>query len=383
MVKKQVRNTIIRVVCTALIFLLIVAFSDLVWVVLNAINSPERLTDDLLSPEAFGIVFLCCFVFVFYSFSHLAISYDRVLREASALEKNRLSNRMKKVVSLPSFWCELAIVLLLLFALPGGFFRVTGVYRIAAYPAVGIAFFLAHIAVVARWNIKNEKREKTGPFGIVKAVCVRILIFLVGALALPPVLGLAYSYLRLLSLFWNVAFFVSLGALILGLILFKYLRAVTKRKKLLKRLAKICEEKQYSLYCGKVYRSILFANEDPEITIRTGETTYECKLFSAWSKKTPLYLLKTGEAVADRAFRIGRVVLFHHMVSTRYAFEAEGKKFLILVPAPIFVYGTDGGRRSDLYDSARVGDYTIFSSAAFLHALDLDALDETDRKREW
>ena len=383
MVKKQVRNTIIRVVCTALIFLLIVAFSDLVWVVLNAINSPERLTDDLLSPEAFGIVFLCCFVFVFYSFSHLAISNDSVLREASALEKNRLSNRMKKVVSLPSFWCELAIVLLLLFALPGGFFRVTGVYRIAAYPAVGIAFFLAYIAVVTRWNIKNEKREKTGPFGIVKAVCVRILIFLVGALALPPVLGLAYSYLRLLSLFWNVAFFVSLGALILGLILFKYLRAVTKRKKLLKRLAKICEEKQYSLYCGKVYRSILFANEDPEITIKTGKQTYVCKLLSTRSKRTPLYILQDGEAVADHRFKIGRVVLFHHMVSTRYAFEAEGKKFLILVPAPIFVYGTDGGRRSDLYDSARVGDYTIFSSAAFLHALDLDALDETDRKREW
>ena len=375
MVKKQVRNTIIRVVCTALIFLLIVAFSDLVWVVLNAINSPERLTDDLLSPEAFGIVFLCCFVFVFYSFSHLAISYDRVLREASALEKNRLSNRMKKVVSLPSFWCELAIVLLLLFALPGGFFRVTGVYRIAAYPAVGIAFFLAYIAVVTRWNIKNEKREKTGPFGIVKAVCVRILIFLVGALALPPVLGLAYSYLRLLSLFWNVAFFVSLGALILGLILFKYLRAVTKRKKLLKRLAKICEEKQYSLYCGKVYRSILFANEDPEITIRMGETTYECKLFSAWSKKTPLYLLKTGEAVADHAFRIGRITLFHHLVSTRYAFESGGKKILILVPAPLFVYGRDGNRSYPLYTADRIGDYSVYGSTDFLNALDLDALD--------
>ena len=380
---KKIEKTVVQVVCTALIFLLIVAFSVLIWLCLDMINHPERIADEFLSPEAFAVVFLCCFVIVFYSFAHLALSLDPVLRESSVLEKNLLSKRMKKVVSLPAFWCELVVILTLLFVLPGGFFRVTGVYRIAAYPAVAVAFFLAYVAVVARRNLRIGMREKTSLRGILKAVGSRIAIFLVGAIALPPVLGLVISYLQLLTLFWNVAFFVTLGVLIACLTLFRFFRAIFKRKKLLKRLQKLCEEKQYSLFFERVYRSILFPNDEPEITIKTGKESYVCKLLSTRSKRTPLYILQDGEAVADHRFKIGRVVLFHHLVSTRYAFEAEGKKFLILVPAPVFVYGTDGGRRSDLYDSARVGDYTIFSSAAFLHALDLDALDETDRKREW
>lgn len=372
---KKTERTVVQVVCTALIFLLIVAFSVLIWLCLDMINHPERIADEFLSPEAFAVVFLCCFVIVFYSFAHLALSLDPVLRESSVLEKNLLSKRMKKVVSLPAFWCELVVILTLLFVLPGGFFRVTGVYRIAAYPAVAVAFFLAYVAVVARRNLRIGMREKTSLRGILKAVGSRIAIFLVGAIALPPVLGLVISYLQLLTLFWNVTFFVTLGSLILVLVLFRYLRAVSKRKKLLKRLKKLCEEKQYSLYSERVYRSILFPNEEPEITIKTGKEIYACKLLSTRSKKTPLYLLESGEAVADHSFRIGRFTLFRHLVATRYAFEASGKKFLILVPTTSHVYGRDGERRFSLYAADRVGEYAVYPSTAFLNALDMDALD--------
>lgn len=385
--EKKIEKTVVRIICAALIFLLIVAISDLVWVLLDLANEPDRLSpyqqaeDRFLSPEAFDAVFLCCFVHVFYSFSRLSLSYDPDLREATA-ERDSLSKKTKRVVSSPSFWGELAVILLLLFVLPAGFLRIAGVFRIAAYPAVALAFFLSRLAVLTRRTVATDGQTFRLSV-LVKSILKRLILFAVIAAFLPVVLGLAYSFLRVLTLFWSVAFFVTLGVLIACLTLFRYFRAIFKRKKLLKRLQKLCEEKQYSLYFERVYRSILFPNDEPEITIKTGKETYVCKLLSTRSKRTPLYIRQDGEAVADHRFKIGRVVLFHHMVSTRYAFEAEGKKFLILVPAPVFVYGTDGGRRSDLYDSARVGDYTIFSSAAFLHALDLDALDETDRKREW
>ena len=382
--KTDARKTIVQVVCAALIFLLIVAFSGFVLFCLEKINSSEyEGTDAVFSREAFGVMGLIWFVLIFYTISFLALSYDPVLRQASILDENRLSKRIVRVVSTPSFWCELAVILLLLFVLPSGFYRVTGVFRIASYPAVAVTFFLVHVAVVSRWNARVGKEETLRPRDIVKAILGRVVLVSASLIVLPPVLLLAYMYLRVLTLFWNIAFAVVLAALILGLLLGKYLRAVGKRKKMLKRLKRICDEKEFSLYCKNVYRSILFAYEEPEITIETGKATYACKLLCTRSKKTPLYILKNGTAVADHQFKIGRITLFHHMVETRFAFESTGRKFLILVPAPVFVYGTDGGRRSDLYDSARVGDYTIFSSSAFLHALDLDALDEPERKREW
>ena len=93
-------------------------------------------------------------------------------------------------------------------------------------------------------------------------------------------------------------------------------------------------------------------------------------------KKTQLFL-----TAFDSDLMVGHGALGHR--ATRYSFDPDDKRILLLIPVPLFIYWREDGGWRPLYAAEKVGDYTVYSAAAFLNALDMNALEAARKKREW
>ena len=63
------------------------------------------------------------------------------------------------------------------------------------------------------------------------------------------------------------------------------------------------------------------------------------------------------------------------MALSKYGFESEEEKVLIVCPRPQNMSAVDGGRLHDIDSGDRVGDAKLFSAEGFLRAIELDNLD--------
>ena len=384
MTKKTVWHTIVQVVCTVAVFLLIAAFSrglSNTFENLDPSKQGETFDQFMTHGTSIGyrgltVLLLVWFGMILYTFFRIALSYDRFSKRASVGEPNGLFNRIVRVVSAPSFWIELAAVLLLTFVLPSGFLVAKGFFPFATFPVVAVSFFFARVgaasqAVDVPWG-RNIIRM-TGIANEMLRILAHVLVIVVG---LPFILFVYSNYL----LHRNPTI-VVVSLAVFGPLLFVLFRAFQKRRKLLKGLGKLCEEKEYSYSIGKAYRSILFPSREPEIRIETGQGTFACVLLNSFSKKTPLYL---SRLLGEEGLLVGRGTFSYRTTELRPAFEPNDKKVLVLVPVPLYIF-----RRSEdddwhpLYAAEQVGDYSVYSLSAFLNALDLDALDEAKKKRDW
>ena len=225
-------------------------------------------------------------------------------------------------------------------------------------------------------NVEKKKKRKKIDSRTVLLGIVRVFLLIGFIGVIPYIVMLSYSFGKtLFAKMFGIPLILIL-IMLYGLILWiRYLRAVLKRRKLLKGLKKICEEKQYSLYFKRVYRSVLFPREEPEITIKTGKETIECKLLCAMSRKTPIYISADGEASVAHVFRLGSRELFRHLVTTRYSFEEGDKKILLIVPIPRELFQKNGDDFRSVYSRDRINGCTIYHTSTFLDDLALDALD--------
>lgn len=380
---KAVRNVIVQVVCTALVFLLIAAFAHAIQSGFSWLESSEEqenvrvFSNVYIGFRALTVIYLCWFLLIFCSLFRLAFSYDPFLRRVETGEEIRFFTWIKQVVSTPSFWCELAVILVLLTVLPVGFLAIRKFFPIAIYPIVAAVFFVTYVMATTRMNVIAQR--KFHPLEILNRVLIRFLLHLVALCVAYPVLLLLYSSIS--QTYGSGAVAAVAALLILTPFLLLYFRAVFKRRKMLKRLKRICKEKQYTITCKRVYRSILFPNREPEIRFRTEKATFACKLIVSFSKNAQLHLSFAGESDGETKFVIGRSTLVYR--AARISFEPGEKRVLILVPAPTFVYGKDGNLSRQLYPADMIGGCTIYGSTDFLNALDRDVLEDAIRKREW
>ena len=225
-------------------------------------------------------------------------------------------------------------------------------------------------------NVEKKKKRKKIDSRTVLLGIVRVFLLIGFIGVIPYIVMLSYSFGKtLFAKMFGIPLILIL-IMLYGLILWiRYLRAVLKRRKLLKGLKKICEEKQYSLYFKRVYRSVLFPREEPEITIKTGKETIECKLLCAMSRKTPIYISADGEASVAHVFRLGSRELFRHLVTTRYSFEEGDKKIFLIVPIPREVFQKIGNDFRPVFSGDRINDCAVYHTSTFLDALKLDSLD--------
>ena len=370
----QTKKQFLQLAGYVVIFMLLIAFSHLINLLLLFGNSLGDELGGLLDTEIINDLSFAFFVLTFYSFFHIALYYNLSQKQSCILEKNTFPNRVRRVITLPLFWIELALILLFLFVLPTTFLLIPKQIKIASYFVFGFSFFLVQLSVVKQWNYERNKK-KIHPIEILKAVGVRIVLFSLGAIATPAVVGTAYSIFHIFfSLIWSIAIPIVLLSLLLFLFFFRYFRAFSKRKKMMQKLKQICEEKQYSFSQCKVFRSVLFSHPGPEITIRTENNIYECKLLCSLSRKTPMFLSPNGEAAIVHSIKIGRISLFHFTNITQYSFQSNNIKILILVPISRDVYETNGNRPFQLDEGYKIKDYAVYSSSAFLNALEREVI---------
>lgn len=383
MTKKRMLQTGLQVVSAVLIFLLAAAFSRGLSYTFEKLDPSKREeTFDLfmtkgtsISYRGLTVLLLVWFGLTVYTFFRIALSYDRFSKRAAIGEPNGLFNWLGRVVSTPSFWVELAVVLLLTLVLPSGFLSSKRFFPFAIFPVVAVSFFLAHVgaSTQAADVPGGRKIRMTGIANEILRVLAYVLILVVGL----PILLFLYS----IFLVHRTPVIVVASLAVFGPLLFVYFRAVRKRKKLLKRLGKLCEEKGYSHSIKRAYRSILLPSREPEIRIRTAEGTFACVLLNSFSKKTPLYLSRLH---GEEGLLVGRGTFPYRTAALRPVFEPDDKKVLILVPVPLYIF-----RKSEddnwyyLCAAEQVGDYSVYSLSAFLNALDLDALDEAKKIRDW
>ena len=385
MTGKKIRNTVVQLVSTAAIFLSIVSFFHLMRGCIalgNSIgfgtdSSQKMVPQEILAPACF-----ICYALAFYSFSYAALSFDLLLKPSSFTGLSRFSARAKRTVSSPLFWGEVAVILLLLLVLPGAFLRISGYYRIAAYPAFAVLFFFAWTSVFRRWYEEDrresvsqkERSKKTRVRDVLKAIGGRVVLYIIFSYMAPVLAALYYTLYKILGLI-SVPFLVFLLSIYPLILLIRYLRAISKRRKMLKKLKRICENKGYSLDTRRPYRSILFPHAEPEITIRTENETIECKLLCALSRGTPIFLTPDGEANVVHTVRFRGRTLFRHYVCTRYSFGEGDRKILLIVPIPRDVFRTGVGRPEPTFSGDRVGDSAVYRTTSFLDALEADDFD--------
>ena len=386
MKEKRVRNALIQIVCTIAIFLLtVLLFHAMRWIAVGTGNVVEYTEDGpvvWLEPETLGPVLFVCYVFAFFSVSCVAHSFNLLLKPSFCTGTGYFGERAKRTVSSPLFWGELAVVMLLLFVLPDRFLLMTGHYRIAAYPLFALLLFFSWTWAIGRWVEDERKRKIDREEGPKKYRASEVFIpialgvwlpILVSAFAAPAVV---IGCFLVATFGWGFVVTASVLVLLYFVIfLTQYLRAVSERKKMLKGLKRVCDEKGYTLVCESPYRSLLFSHPAPEITVRTGKEIIECKLLFTQSKRTPIVLFQNGEATVIHGVRIGDRTVFRRFVNSRVEFGECDKKFLIQIPVTGEVCGESDVGFDTIYPGDKYNDCTLYGASSFVDDLRTDDLD--------
>lgn len=329
---------------------------------------------DLIFGETVWKVFSYLFFLLpFYSFTRLAFRFNAYQVLVCRSKSNSFGGRIKFFLKNPLFWSKFAIVSVAFAALPANFLHLSPYLKWAAIPAMFLLLLSGHVSVLKQWNFDKPSK----PERILKKIGSFLLwaaIYLAGGYVLPTVVAAVYSLFQILRLVWNITILTTLLLTILTVTLVKFLRAIFKRKQLIRRLAKICKEKNYKFKAKRVYRSVLFAHSGPNITVQTEQNTYECKLLCVFSRFNPLYLFDNGEATIVHRFRIGKLILFQFLTVTKYTFASSAEKILIVTPISHTVYLTDGKRSHEMDVGDRILEYTMFSASSFANALEREVL---------
>ncbi|MBE6580132.1 MAG: hypothetical protein E7650_00765 [Ruminococcaceae bacterium] len=195
------------------------------------------------------------------------------------------------------------------------------------------------------------------------------------ALFVPVFLSVFYIFVTLGETRWWLPPLIIIGFLFL-VWLFRFLRAVRIRRRLLVRLRALCTELGATLSpIRRPYRSLLYIKQGHSFTVSINEKTYHCKLFCARNRRNPLYFSETGIVQCLHSFRFRRVEYFSYTTQVEFGFEAPAPKILIVNPVPKEIYAgnTDFSRLIDTGES--VGAYKIFTATGFLGALERNVLD--------
>jgi len=287
-------------------------------------------------------------------------------------------------------------------------------------PLLFLVYVLAHLSAMNYWNKEGRKqqenlkcmsdRERNNYFKAQSKEHTRFEItmffgYFLGSMVLMFILpALLKSFSPLIGLFieMNILYFIVI--LVFFPWIYRNLRALSKRRKFIKELTKLCREKKYKLSKIKdPYKSLFRMKDGENFSVHIMHRRYSCKLVAAKKRSLPLYLQKNGIATYLIKIRFLRLVLFSYTKSFKVGYEAEGKKILIINPIPqkVLFPKTDfsdmmdesgmfavhartrayvkNAAASDSYELDNgdiVGDLEIYSAKSFLNALERDCIDK-------
>ena len=228
-------------------------------------------------------------------------------------------------------------------------------------------------------------REREEGKGFLRRVLLYIalgLFYTVSTQTLVAMLGVAATAIGVFLAVPLFAFWMLLvGAVIF---FFKNIRVLRARRRLAKRLRRICRDNKYHLHGPhRLYLSFFRPLPGPHFTVEIGREVYDCRVYSTRGYNKTVSVDEDGYVtatpfVAMTAFALRRALVqtftLPYSVRTPYSFESRYRKILIITPAVHRWFVTDerGTRNADVGTNAF--GYKLYNAETFLGLLDRDAL---------
>lgn len=333
----------------------------------------------------FGLSFL-----MYFSLAGVFALHDTAYRARylSAREgKNALLSRCRVILRGYEFLIEAAVLSLWIllsasdvffFDLVGGFLSARSLPEAhlltvaVMLPSLLTLTFLAHLATLGWWSRKRDDpalNVRARIFAFLKQLLFTCILYLLTAVALSMLYPVLETFGKVIHIH-PLLFLIPLCAVIAGILTYRYLRALTARRRFFRNLAQICREERYEI--GKLshpYASVFSPKDGATFRLYTAKGTYTCKLLCSVRRKTPLYLDEEGNVTYDVCYGLFGLDFFTDTVSARYAFDATDQKLLIVSPAVDSVYVTDGKAKRKLESGDRVMEYLLYDGEDLLNAI--------------
>ena len=380
-------------------------------------------------------------LFIYNSVMNFSTLYDRRAMKqflSEGKEKVTFCEEMKSVLKSREYITETltALSLTLIATALGGFYEYKKVFintgapdvLLNLIPFIGVIIAIptigahAHYEVRRRWHYLDHVGRLDNLYSIIRICAKSFIIFFGYIFVFPfsPIILFAYlSVFGIFGSFFDFYFIVialtviiCISAVVIGI---KALKALSARKKLLKKLSVYAKENGYEMSeVKRPYASLFKPMREASFTLKYGEKIFSCRLIGAWWHKAPLYFISDKHAFYRHRFGTNQ----HHidlLGEFQYDFEGEGQKILLLNPVPKKAYaannsqyiehswygddsrmaGVQAAGGSKFQDSSRLkrksdgsvkmlepGDsiwgYTLYNTTSFLGAVDRKCLGRTN-----
>ncbi len=381
------------------------ALSKLTLFILLAISLPFDST--LHSLPTWSIRLVCCvaLVLIFNSLIRFLTLYDRAQRDAFVEEDRDVYfiSELRLIIKDRVFILETAgaLILLTLISLVGGMGELAGVFVHEGEPDSALIKFLplavyipltVVISLVRRYDLRRYfrilyiKGELDALDSRFKMLLRLFAIFVLYPLVFPYAPLLVFVLFSFASIFVSltalltVAGFIALCVLLILLIVgIAYIRAISRRKKFIRSLTQLAEQRGYTLSEIKdPVRSFFKPSEGVSFTLTRGTAVYSVRFLSTVRRGVRLYF--TSDKHAYLLHRIGsdrHHISFHHNID--WGFDGEGVKILLINPYPkrVFAIAQNGATRQ-LISGDRLYDTIVYDDISLLGAIDRDCLGRTN-----
>lgn len=293
-----------------------------------------------------------CLVTMFlfsYSLIRLMITYLQPLRE-SFWEKEvdaSLKSRLRFLFTRWEFWIKALIIACIYLALPLNWTLkplavVTGADSFAdkllclagLLPALLAIAVLAHLSAYKQWG-RNKNPAAYGKKEYNRKVLLVGMIYTGGAMVFVMMFPVFLPLFKMLYGALTVGWVAAIAVLVSLPFVFRFLRAIIKRRSFLRRLNKLCAEKGYAVSeIQKLYLSLFRFLDGESFTLTMGEKRYSCKLLSARKRSVPLAISADGTLTFIHIIHIRKAELFRYTTTYKFGYESENPKILVVNPTP-------------------------------------------------
>lgn len=243
-------------------------------------------------------------------------------------------------------------------------------------PLFFILTFLANMSTVNWWQRLRLKRvlskENRTVMKTVFQLSYTTVLYIIAAAALCIVVPMFYSMFSLLK-FVLLGFFAAVVLVFALVFALKYGNALLSRRKMMRKLKKICGSNRYKISNeSAIYKSVIFNTDGASFTLATDKQIYRCKLICCAKKKKSLYFRDKGEVFYTNDF----LGIIKHTTSFSYTFDAkdrlgrETQKIIVVCPEAAKLFVTDDATDRLVYSGDSVMGYKVYQASAFLGSLD-------------
>ena len=342
------------------------------------------------SAEKFLRVIFCLSFFSYFSLAGIFTMHDRPYRRRYlSIEdgRSRLGTKCRVILYGSEFWVEAATLSLWIllgasdiffFDLVLGFFaeytflRAHLLTAAIMLPSLMFLTFLTHFAALGWWERKQEKGDASLRILIIaflKQLIFTCVMYLAAAWALTALYPAVDTFGKVIQM-QPMLFLIPLCLVLIGLLSYRYLRALSARRRFFRKLAQICREERLEMSKpSHPYSSVFVPKDGISFRIFTAKGAYACKLICSTRRKTPLFFDEDGYASYDIAYGLFGLDFFTDTISARYTFETNDKKLLIISPEVDNVYVTDGKAKRRLESGDRFMEYLLYDGEGFLNAV--------------